>query len=127
MTIFNDLTIKNLRGINELKLDNFKQFNLIVGNNDVGKTTILEALYLCINPNNPALPLHVNAFRGITIIDNQYWKSLFLNYQLDNSIDINTTLFDKHILQVKPEPIIETNDPLKIFQKNPHESSPARV
>lgn len=118
MTILNGIEIKNFRGIKELNLKEFNQFNLIVGNNDVGKTAILEALYLSINPNNAQLPLNINAFRGITVVDNQFWKSLFLNYNVDNPIEINTTLFGKDSLQVKTQPIIEINESLKVVQEN---------
>lgn len=40
------LTIKNFRGFRELKIDPLARVNLIAGKNNVGKTGVLEALYL---------------------------------------------------------------------------------
>ena len=41
-----ELSLKNFRGINTGKLEDFAQFNILIGPNNSGKTTILEALYL---------------------------------------------------------------------------------
>lgn len=43
------ISIKNFRAIEELEINNFGQFNLIVGKNNVGKTTLLESILLCLN------------------------------------------------------------------------------
>ena len=40
------LTIKNFRGFRELKIEPLARVNLIAGKNNVGKTSVLEALYL---------------------------------------------------------------------------------
>jgi len=40
------LTIKNFRGFRELKIEPLARVNLIAGKNNVGKTGVLEALYL---------------------------------------------------------------------------------
>jgi hypothetical protein len=41
-----DLFLKNFRGINTGTLEDFAQFTVLIGPNNSGKTTILEALYL---------------------------------------------------------------------------------
>ena len=44
-----DLDLTNFRNYKKFKLCNLKQTNIIIGNNGVGKTTILEAIYvLCL-------------------------------------------------------------------------------
>lgn len=50
---FDRLIIHQLRGLKELELTGFGQVNLLVGGNDSGKTTVLEALSLLSNPLNP--------------------------------------------------------------------------
>lgn len=46
--------IKNFRGIRSGKIDRFRQCNLLVGPNNSGKTTLLEALYLASTVGRPA-------------------------------------------------------------------------
>ena len=41
-----DITVKNYRLFKELKIDDFARVNLIVGKNNSGKTSLLEAIYL---------------------------------------------------------------------------------
>ena len=72
-----DIEIKNFRGINFFKIYNFKKINLFVGNNNCGKTSLLEALFLLIGASNPDLIIRVNAFREILKIDSGFWLSLF--------------------------------------------------
>lgn len=43
-----DLTIQNYRCFQELKIDDLARANLIVGGNNTGKTSWLEASYLYI-------------------------------------------------------------------------------
>jgi energy-coupling factor transporter ATP-binding protein EcfA2 len=47
---FDRFTIHSLRGIKNLELPGLGQVNLLVGGNDSGKTTVLEALALYCNP-----------------------------------------------------------------------------
>ena len=47
---FNFFRIKNFKRFNDLKINDIGQFNLILGDNNVGKTSLLEAL---LYPNSP--------------------------------------------------------------------------
>lgn len=106
MSIFDRLIIKNFRGITKLELNNFKQFNAIVGKNDTGKTSVLEALYISINPGNPHLPFTANIHRGINTLDSiQFWISLFKDYNTDNPIEIDSLLFRTDALKLKITPL----------------------
>jgi predicted ATPase len=44
--VIESIQIKNFRGIQQGQVEQFKKFNLLVGPNNSGKTTILESLYL---------------------------------------------------------------------------------
>lgn len=46
MAMINKLNIERFRGIRELSIDSLNQVNLIVGDNNCGKTSVLEALQL---------------------------------------------------------------------------------
>lgn len=45
-----ELELNNFRGFRSLKLNGLKRVNLIVGSNNAGKTSLLEALFLAANP-----------------------------------------------------------------------------
>lgn len=47
---FKDITIKNFRGFDLLEINGFAKINLFVGANNVGKTSILEALFYAVRP-----------------------------------------------------------------------------
>ncbi len=48
-----NLTIDGFRGLRKLRLDNLGQFNILVGANDSGKTSVLEALSILCKPLDP--------------------------------------------------------------------------
>ncbi len=60
------LTIENFRGISKLEIDDLKRINLFSGENNMGKTTVLEALFqlIAIMPSNLNV---LNKFRN-------HWK-----------------------------------------------------
>jgi AAA15 family ATPase/GTPase len=62
ITSFN---IQNFRCFQDFTIQPLERVNLIVGKNDVGKTALLEALWLHFGYYNPALTLSIDNFRGI--------------------------------------------------------------
>ncbi|MDJ0902174.1 MAG: ATP-binding protein [Xenococcus sp. MO_188.B8] len=46
-----DLTVQNYRCFEKFSIDGLERVNLFVGNNNSGKTSLLEAIYLLVNPN----------------------------------------------------------------------------
>jgi hypothetical protein len=91
--MYNSFIVRNFRGFRELKIDHLDRINLITGKNNVGKTALLEALFLYCGAYNPQLAINLNAFRGITKMkltigqwDEIFWNSLF--NQFDTSRDI---------------------------------------
>ena len=50
LTYLNSLSIKNFRGINNLELNNLSNIKILVGDNNCGKTSVLEAISLFQNP-----------------------------------------------------------------------------
>lgn len=56
--MFTDLHITDFRGIEDLKLSDLGRVNLIVGENNTGKTTLLEAISLGAAPEDAGSVLH---------------------------------------------------------------------
>jgi len=90
--MFKSIKIKNLRAITELEIENLGQVNLIVGQNNCGKTTLLEALFFIIGRTNSQLPINANVFRGLTFLSNEYWDSFFNKMDTDSNIKISVIL-----------------------------------
>lgn len=88
---FSSLNVAKYRGIDGLVLDDPGRVNLIVGVNNVGKTSVLEALYLLAHQNDERALLDVIQLRGrIERKPNPFW----LDEQLPGKIDIGGT-FDQ--------------------------------
>jgi hypothetical protein len=59
-----DLTIKNYRCFKDFSIDDLARVNLIVGKNNSGKTSFLEAVYLLVNQGNPHALIEILESRG---------------------------------------------------------------
>ena len=59
------IDIKQFRGFPHINLDDFGFVNLLIGENNCGKTSILEALFLMLGISNPQLSLNINSFRDL--------------------------------------------------------------
>lgn len=41
------INLKNFRNFKNIKFENLKKVNVIIGNNGTGKTSIIESIYMC--------------------------------------------------------------------------------
>ncbi len=80
-------TIKNFRCFDELTIEPLEKINLIAGKNNVGKTALLEGMFLFAGATNPKLAMNINLFRGIEafeikpeLMSETPWNSLFYNF-----------------------------------------------
>ena len=69
-------SVRNFRCLRKLDIEPLARVNLIVGENNVGKTALLEALFLHFNPAKPEAPLGVNHSRGARGNDAETWEEL---------------------------------------------------
>ncbi|MBR1682212.1 MAG: AAA family ATPase [Bacteroidaceae bacterium] len=74
---FKNIEIKNFRGIDHLRIDDFSRVNVFLGQNNSGKTTVLEAIAMLMSMSNPDIPQAINAVRARKpfgkFIDIQYY------------------------------------------------------
>jgi AAA15 family ATPase/GTPase len=105
--MFKSIAIKNFRGIKDLEILKTGKINVFVGTNDIGKTTVLDALFTTINPNNPALLLKTNIFREMLTIDDNFLRSYFYNFSFENSINISTSGSGVYERSIKIEPVFK--------------------
>lgn len=91
--MFKKIEIERFRGIKKASIDGFKQINLFLGENNCGKSTLLEALFLATGLSNPLLPINVNVMRGY---NKTRLKDLELNfYNLDSAQPIHICVENK--------------------------------
>ena len=91
-TVISDFTIENLRHISHLNISPLARVSLVGGKNGVGKTTLLEAIWLFTGPNYPSLTARVGQFRGFVDPRNElFFANLFPHFQTDRAIKLRAT------------------------------------
>ena len=96
---FSTISISNYRCFKEFTINSLERINLIGGKNNIGKSTLLEALFLLLGATNVGLILNINAFRGMenfqgeaNSIRDVLWKHLFHNLDDQAAITIKSDL-----------------------------------
>jgi len=67
--MIDSLRIENYRCFDDFTIDPLKRVNLIAGPNNIGKTTLLEGLWILQGPYNPAMWLRPNLLRHVQLSD----------------------------------------------------------
>ncbi len=81
---YTSLEINNFRCIKNLRIEELGRVNVITGINNVGKTSLLESLFLHMGSTNPSLALMIDQLRGLAIVGGMagsLWKTLFWQFQ----------------------------------------------
>jgi hypothetical protein len=88
-----DFVVKNYRCFSSLHLKDLARVNLIAGQNNTGKTSLLEAVQLHCNPTNARLPELIAGYRGIENVEKAAEEVIgwfFLNRQPSNIIELSS-------------------------------------
>ena len=92
--MYTHFAVKAFRGFASLELPDLKRVNLFVGKNNVGKTSLLEAIFLHAGPHNAQLPLAVSLARGLALrvrSARDVWGWLFHNARTGSPIHLEGT------------------------------------
>ena len=79
--MINNVKIERLRGIRECILDDFGRFNIFLGHNNCGKTTVLEAIYLFLGNDNIIGNVNINNLRQLIVDSDEKYKLNFYNLE----------------------------------------------
>ena len=83
------LTVKNFRNLRSVTLERLGRLTLIGGKNGVGKTALLEALWLLSGPDLPELSARINVLRGFpTLSPDTVFHDIFCYYDTQKRITI---------------------------------------
>jgi len=92
---YNTFTIQNFRGIEQLTIDDLKMVNLLVGRNNCGKTSVLEAFFLLSGMSNPQLPVNIHVFRDLIFSSDEDFSYMFKDLDFSIPISISGNLDEK--------------------------------
>jgi AAA15 family ATPase/GTPase len=117
--MLNSLHIKNFRGFRDLKIETLNRVNLLTGQNNTGKTGVLEALVLLLGDSEPnQRQLLPNLFRpaGGDYVDN-FWKWLIHNKSAAVNLQIRASFDDQNDFGVilHPKRLAPTDFDVSIF------------
>jgi len=82
------ISINNFRCFENITIEPFNRVNLITGLNNSGKTSLLEALYLLMVPNDPSKLMVVSNLREIEVFTNNadsLWGDFFFERRYKDS------------------------------------------
>jgi AAA15 family ATPase/GTPase len=108
MVQLESLKIHNFRGFDSLEMNNFSKINVLLGENNCGKTSILESIFLLSGMSNPELALNINLMRGLSINQNVL-KYIFYNLDTNNKPSITGKFSQNTNRKVEISPIFEKN------------------
>ena len=91
---FKNIEIKNFRGIDHLKIDDFSRVNILLGQNSSGKSSVLECFLLMMGMSNPDLPQTINSIRSRNYSSFADLSYMFHNYDLKARPEMSSVLFD---------------------------------
>ena len=91
---FKNIDIRNFRGIDHLKIDDFSRVNILLGQNSSGKSSVLECLLLMMGMSNPDLPQTINSIRSRNYSGFADLGYMFHDYDLKVKPEMSSALFD---------------------------------
>ncbi|EAJ5683422.1 DUF2813 domain-containing protein [Campylobacter lari] len=100
------IKITNFRGLKDLEIKDFKRFNVFVGKNSCGKTSILEAIFMCYSQEEANSLIRIQNFRRTMVIPTNL-SSIFYNFDFLTPVEIHSS-YDKKNIQVQIQPKTES-------------------
>jgi AAA15 family ATPase/GTPase len=98
-----DIEINNFRCFDRLKVSGCKRINLISGKNNVGKTALLEAMFINSKPTKDTIfllcDLRRESGRFSEILPEKMWSNFFFQQEIRSSCSIKT-IFDDLSLKI---------------------------
>ena len=91
---FRNIEIRNFRGIEQLKIEDFSRVNVFLGQNNSGKSSVLECLLLLMGPSNPDLPQTISAIRSRGYVGFSDLGYMFPNCNWNLKPELDSDFFD---------------------------------
>lgn len=100
--MYKSFEVKNFRCFSDVTIEPLARVNLVAGKNNVGKTALLEALWLHHGAHNPQLGFRIDGFRGLEVLrlDRPIW-SIFHNFDDQSAIETQSKDYNGRVRIVK--------------------------
>lgn len=97
-----EFSIMNFKCFEKLEAKPWKRVNLIAGKNNIGKTALLEAIWMHEGIHNANLAFNVESFRGMTNFNNKdFLNDLFTKFKSEKEILLKAEYQDNKVLTLK--------------------------
>jgi len=97
-----NFSIKNFKCFEELAIKKWERINLIAGKNNIGKTALLEAIFLHEGAHNAGLAFAIETLRGITNFNKKdFLSDLFTEFKSEKEILLKAEYQNGKILTLK--------------------------
>lgn len=80
---FRDIELSNFRGFDHIEISALSKINVFVGANNVGKTSVLEAVFMLAGMSNPFIPTRVNYLRALSAVNADLNNARYLFHNMD--------------------------------------------
>ncbi|MCX7047887.1 MAG: AAA family ATPase [Candidatus Sumerlaeota bacterium] len=101
---YQSVSIENFRGISRLEITDMKRVNLLVGRNNCGKTSVLEAIFLLSGMSNPRLAMNIHKYRSLALSDDEGFRFMFKDLSFSTPINIQGSINSKErMLAIEPQ------------------------
>lgn len=107
--MFHTIEIRNLRGLRQLRVDQLSRVNLFFGQNNSGKSSILEAIFLLSGPSNPQLAPRINQNRGLSEVHPNALINLFYGNNRAENILLRAEGDNTRQLRINLSPVANTD------------------
>lgn len=111
-----NIIINKFRGIKALALDNLCPITIFLGENSVGKSSVLESLFMVTGPNNPFMSLQVTSLRAHTGTDLNEVRYMFYDSDLSNSPQMTALFSDSETREIRLVPSYTLGDTIDANQ-----------
>lgn len=106
---FQSIEISNFRGIRTSAFKDFGRINLLLGENNFGKTSVLEALFLTLGISNPKLPPNIERIRGLVYTEGSDFLYLFHRLEAESEPRFEAQMRSGTKRTLALEPIFHTS------------------
>lgn len=125
--MYKSFEVANFRCFKSLTMENISRIGLIAGANNIGKTALLEALFIHSGAYNPELTLRVDVFRGIEKRKIEFgpmfqspWNYIFNEFDTTRTIEFNGEYEKKRKRSLKLRVVHDPVELTKIYRHALH-------